>query len=689
MNRRKKWLAVGLGAVALIAEAVSPSWALYLDDARTFRLTGQFYTQTRMRTQDSDAPEHIQGGGTGPEAKKGQVVQWRNFAFPVLEGDLTKALNITWLNDVSFRLAGRLIYDGVYDFGAGQYRRALRRHIVSANSPCPNDGSGGALDPNCQIGLGGRVPVAIYQGTKPVERQPPASEANLGPCGVTGSGEPFFSPLCQLADQDQRAARLRDQEVFNPRNEFTQQVEPWEIYMNIQKGLLFVRVGRQNLAWGESDGQRLLDGINPLDRLFGLPFDEDIDEQRIPLWMLRTNLQLIDTWGPLSSFGLESFLVPGVIDTTQNPIPIGADFPYAPPSGCDPQFIADEVGRFNFGGSRPTPDPGCAPTDGGLLPRGTVKTTLYERLPEKTWHNSRWGVRLLGIAFRDYTFSLGMYRSWADAPAPRVHFTDLLMADFAQPPDQNQAEPPLPTAVIAELTHDQLTVIGGTLSFFQPHFFPGVVRSEVGYFMDEPALVPIANLGSIPTLPEFELNPTPSHGVFLDTFVPTADYVRWVIGYDAYQVNIPWISQTNNIIIVAQMFNSFRLTGDDRFQKLLVERGLVGNICGSGFDRPCSDLGRFDFGVAAPDGSRLSVARHQALGNITFQAFMMHGLLVPRITFVGDIEGWGSVLPNVEYRLRDDLLIRFSYSAIFGKFFGGGIFRDRDQIGARLTYLLS
>ena len=45
----------------------------------------------------------------------------------------------------------------------------------------------------------------------------------------------------------------------------------------------------------------------------------NLDEKRIPLWMVRTNFQLIDNWGPLSSVGMENFLVPGVIDATQGP----------------------------------------------------------------------------------------------------------------------------------------------------------------------------------------------------------------------------------------------------------------------------------------------------------------------------------------------------------------------------------
>ena len=43
----------------------------------------------------------------------------------------------------------------------------------------------------------------------------------------------------------------------------------FEWYVNFIKGPLFIRIGRQNLSWGETDGFRLLDQINPLDNNFG------------------------------------------------------------------------------------------------------------------------------------------------------------------------------------------------------------------------------------------------------------------------------------------------------------------------------------------------------------------------------------------------------------------------------------
>lgn len=63
-------------------------------------------------------------------------------------------------------------------------------------------------------------------------------------------------------------------------------VRLFEWYFNITKGPLFIRLGRQNLSWGESDAFRLLDQINPLDSSFG-GFLTSLDERRIPLNMLR------------------------------------------------------------------------------------------------------------------------------------------------------------------------------------------------------------------------------------------------------------------------------------------------------------------------------------------------------------------------------------------------------------------
>ena len=663
-------------AATVLAAIVLPriGLAVYLDEDKFFRLTATLYTQSRFRLQDSEGPKGVQtqltffSGGTPLNTQMGNLVQWRNYAAPVFEGTLTKPLGVQrWLDDLSFRFAGRFVYDGIYDFGPDEFRQALRLYNVSARTPAP-DGS---------IGLGGNQPVPIFIGTKKVEDDSlPASKASM------------------------RAARLRDQQLFDPRKQFAEQAEPWEIYVNAQKGPVFVRIGRQNLSWGETDGIRLLDVINPLDNFFGLTFDEDLDEKRIPLWMVRTNVQVIDSWGPLSSVGLESFLVPGAIDATQGPVLYqGFLHPYAPPTGCDAQMIADNnVGELIVGDSNLPP--GCRNAlPPGSPGRGLAKVSLYERLPDKRMNNSRFGARFVGVLLGDYTMSLAAYRTWADNPAPRVHYNDrigvkalLANAGVTLPPQLDAVPLTVPQSAVIELTHGRETIVGGTLSFYQHHLLPGVVRTEFGYFFSEPGQVQLANQGDGPS------------GI-VDTFVPQADFFRWMIGYDVFELNVPWISRSNNIVLITQWFNSVRLSSNDPYKDLVrranetILRNLPPDPNGPVPDRKRppyvpDDFGKFQL-VANPGrvGSKPILPavfdRYNATWSVALQAFMMHGNLIPQIVGVAFTEGDVGFLPSFVYRINDSLQVKVGYAGIYGKFSQLGLFRDRDQVGIRLSYLIN
>ena len=114
---------------------------------------------------------------------------------------------------------------------------------------------------------------------------------------------------------------------------FSQQYDLWEAYFDLSRGPAFFRVGRQNLAWGETDIFRLLDAINPLDNTFGGPF-EDLDDRRIPLWMLRGSYNF-GRLGPIATLTVEGFWVPGNWDVRVAPLaPSGT--PYAAPEPDSP-----------------------------------------------------------------------------------------------------------------------------------------------------------------------------------------------------------------------------------------------------------------------------------------------------------------------------------------------------------------
>ncbi|MBI5905987.1 MAG: hypothetical protein HZB86_10670 [Deltaproteobacteria bacterium] len=100
---------------------------------------------------------------------------------------------------------------------------------------------------------------------------------------------------------------FKGQEKFPPAVVDDQRLENEirELYVDVRRGPLFVRLGKQQVVWGESDGLRLADIINPLDFSWHY-FLEDWQDIRQGLPMIRaiygvapkTDLELV--WAPVS-----------------------------------------------------------------------------------------------------------------------------------------------------------------------------------------------------------------------------------------------------------------------------------------------------------------------------------------------------------------------------------------------------
>jgi hypothetical protein len=87
--------------------------------------------------------------------------------------------------------------------------------------------------------------------------------------------------------------------------------KPWEMIWDIiPTDRLSLRVGKQFISWGETDGVRLLDVINPQDGTFTPPIAPNLfnlDETRVPQWGLRAFYIL----RPVSNTIFEFFANPG------------------------------------------------------------------------------------------------------------------------------------------------------------------------------------------------------------------------------------------------------------------------------------------------------------------------------------------------------------------------------------------
>jgi Protein of unknown function (DUF1302) len=267
----------------------------------------------------------------------------------------------------------------------------------------------------------------------------------------------------------------------------------WNAYIDAGKGPLWMRVGRQDLSWGETDGFRLLDMIEPLDNRFGFPLVEDLDDRRIPLWMLRPTLRL-PSIGALTNLTLDGYWVPGSIDDQESPLaPVGNPF-------------------------------------GGPAPPGSAVISI----PHKNIGNSRGGGRLLGT-LSGVTFSLGHYVTFNDAPSVRQSLRALA--------------PALDAPLLAEYYQQQVT--GGSATFALPFDPYSVVRFEIAHFWDERVFIPDESANLAALLAEFTAN----GGQPVAGALPKRNTLRWMIGLDR-NVWLRWLNPQNSFLVSLQYFQT-------------------------------------------------------------------------------------------------------------------------------------
>ena len=106
--------------------------------------------------------------------------------------------------------------------------------------------------------------------------------------------------------------------------------EMWQAYIDYRKENLWLRIGKQSIAWGEAVALRVLDIVNPLDLSQSIFFDraaEEFDSIRIPQWFIRANYIISNTAVP--DLTAEFLLNPGAVVPTLLP-PQGSPYNVVP-----------------------------------------------------------------------------------------------------------------------------------------------------------------------------------------------------------------------------------------------------------------------------------------------------------------------------------------------------------------------
>lgn len=421
-----------------------------------------------------------------------------------------------------------------------------------------------------------------------------------------------------------RDARDLDRENIDS---FKQSYDLWEAYVDIRRGPLFLRIGKQNLAWGETDIFRLLDGINPLDNTFGGPF-EDLDDRRIPLWMIRSSANL-GNLGPLSSLTLEGFLVPGILEAHVAPwAPRGT--PYAAPL---PSLFAPSLRIIT---------------------------------PDRQWSESRWGVRVQGLVADSLNLAFAHYQTFLDMPTLRSKV-------IGSPP------------VLADLNALQLwgefpevRVTGASMNYWES-MTDIVFRGEVAWFWNEPVFIPEINNSTL-FGPQLEL-PDPILDLAADLLgvdirylglrglplnpksgsIPRKDILRYMLGFDK-QIWIRPLNKKNTFFLAGQYFGQWVPDYDARMrQAALIYPSLK--------DYP-------------------EVKEFEHVLTLLANTVYLNGNLQPQIAVAYDVRGAVLVQPSIHI-VREPFRFMVQYNAIQGAFTNFGFFRDRDQVAFIFTYLLN
>ncbi len=492
---------------------------------------------------------------------------------------------------------------------------------------------------------------------------------DLGELGSSGVlvkyhlvGRAWYDGIFDYGPSVWQNARQTNDTIKDDIDDYKWDLDLREGYTDISAGKVFFRIGRQNLAWGETDAKRLLDGINPLDNT--TPFLK-LDDRRIPLWMLRSTYNL-GTHGFLSNLNIEGFVSPcfgSMADRVGPTTPAGSPYSYGENIPSDEVINGSGIG-------------------------------LYREIngPTSDLEDSRWGFRLGGVVSNNLGFTLAHYKSYQDTALPVLKRNNKqtfanssnqatyagLISGSTNPavvgataaalaggsPSGMSAEQIatlnalgsmsiFPESFTQEMVYNPIKVTGGSINYWvEPLDF--VLRSEVAYVHDQAFFSKDANLNMI--LDSDHLVSTLSK----DGYLPTSDVIKFAVGVD----KMFWIRPLNpnvRFTLIAQYFGSYIRDYDDSFCLPLTN----------------PDTQDYD-----------QVKRYEQAFTLNLQTTYRNGTVKPELSVQYDPRGNWAIQPSLELEKN---MWRFKIEATIGEantMTGTGAARDKDEIAFTIGWLL-
>jgi hypothetical protein len=583
-------MGLSLGIVLLVEQGTAK--AIFLDREETVRVNGRVYNRTTYATEDAAQNTRVQ-----IPYSNWNMLQNRTFIQLELRHNLTDLI------------AGR--YEGLLSF--------LHYPLVPLRGLDPDD-----LDY-----------FVTYRGEYD-------GVWDYGP-DVFSEAYPLLSNCAPLAKAKKRHPRdFSGCTRLDTRRRLRHRHRLFEAYINYVKGPIFLRVGRQNLSWGETDVFRLLDQINPLDASFG-GFLVPLDERRVPLDMLRA-IYGFGSRGPFAEINLEGYVA--LDDEVAEPVPTGSPWSTPNPAG--------------------------------------IKSVVKK--PARNLTDARGGGRIIGV-LGDFTFSVAHFYTYLDASTVRVMTPTknppINLGEFETALRAGQASQFLVRNFRANIMFPKVQISGATLSFSIPQLY-AVVRSEFAYFYAEPFFLnsaPNQILGPALTgqvTPGYrQVGTDPVTGAPLLRYknnIDRSDVVRWSLGLDINRY-IRFLNPTQSFFISAQTFGTHILDFDSTPLTSVVDA-----------------FGFAHFSVPVRDPHRnnqafVNLDSYQIINTLLLSTSYRSGVISPSLAFFYDWQGAWVVQPGVTF-VRDPFRLTLQYNYIDGQFNGIGFLRDRDNVIVQLEFVI-
>jgi uncharacterized protein DUF1302 len=412
---------------------------------------------------------------------------------------------------------------------------------------------------------------------------------------------------------------------------------------------LSLRLGRQQIVWGETDNFRLLDRVNALDLTWHLQQETEIghswDQLRIPYWMIKWLYQL-DQVGPISNAFLEGFWNPG------DWVPNKRRFlPYSP-------------------WSLPVADPLTTTFPNGLEGGTLWRQGEYSRNP---MDNSQVGVRFSGMTPFGMQFTIAYF--YARDNQDDGSNTAFIRADL-DPTTANAALAQKKAPAFYEVPYTN--TIGWSANYFD-EYTEAVLKTEMVYVMGK-----AFNDGD-------KRSPTPFNFALFG--ISKRDMWQGMVGFDR-PTWIRWLNPRATWLILGQFFwhylvNNERSVGD--------QVGFVGTagpatapLVNKNTGLPCT--GPNFSGCKAVD----QVRDWEMLATLAATSFYLSGTLVPQISYALDpVNSFNMLVAwSFDYYVTNDFIfnmaqryyINTTEKPVYETWGLAGVNRGRSETQVRLTY---